>query len=347
VPQPAPLIPAPPREPVAVELPGGSQPSPGIRILQRLALAILLVCFVAVLTWLDRDGYVDAKEDGVSLLDAFYYATVTVTTTGYGDIRPESDGARLLSTVLVTPCRVLFLIVLVGTTLELLAERTRIAYRLARWRSKLSDHTVIIGFGTKGRAAAHELVARGVPKDEIIVIEMEDRARSRAVAQGFAVVDGDATRTDVLREAGVEDAKAVIIAPDRDDAAVLMTLTVRELNAKARVAAAVREAENAHLLKQGGADTVITSAGAAGRLLGAATREPDVVRVLEDLLVSGDGLELVEHEVEREGMSHAEAADGAPILAIVRDGTPHRFDAADVATLRAGDRVVCLCRNGS
>jgi hypothetical protein len=63
--------------------------------------------------------------------------------------------------------------------------------------------------------------------------------------------------------------------------------------------------------------------------------------------VSGDGLELVEHEVEREGMSHAEAADGAPILAIVRDGTPHRFDAADVATLRAGDRVVCLCRNGS
>lgn len=343
--EPAPLIPAPPREPVAVELPGGDTASPARRIAQRLAIAISLICFVAVLTYLDRGGYVDTKEDGVSLLDSFYYATVTVTTTGYGDIRPESDGARLLSTILVTPARVLFLIVLVGTTLELLAERTRTAIRLAKWRSKLSGHTVIIGFGTKGRAAAHELLARDVPPAEIVVIEHETRARARAVAQGFAVVDGDATRTDVLEEAGVAEAVAVIVAPDRDDSAVLMTLTVRELNPTARLVAAVRESENAHLLKQSGADTVITSAGAAGRLLGAATLQPDVVRVLEDLLVSGDGLELIERDVPHDGIPHADAAAGAPIVAIVRDGQPHRFDDPEVAELRVGDRVVCLCRS--
>ncbi len=340
----SPLIPAPPREPVAVELPHGAEPSPARRILTRIVVAVSLLVFVALVCYLDREGYTDAEEDGVSLLDAFYYATVSVTTTGYGDIRPVTDQARLISTIFVTPARVLFLIVLVGTTLELLAERTRTAYRLTRWRSHLSGHTVIIGFGTKGRAAAHELLARGLPADRIVVIEVEDRARARAVAQGFAVVDGDATRTDVLHEAGVAEAEAVIIAPDRDDAAVLMTLTVRELNATARVAAAVREAENAHLLKQGGADTVITSAGAAGRLLGAATREPDVVRVLEDLLVSGDGLELVQREVTAAGSSHADAAQGAPIVAIVRDGTPHRFDAPEVAELLIGDHVVCLCR---
>lgn len=340
-----PLIPTPVGIPVAVELPGADQPTPLRRILQRLVVAIALVTFVAGLAYVDRHGYVDAAGDEVSLLDCFYYATVTVTTTGYGDIRPESDTARALTTFLVTPARVLFLIVLVGTTLELLAERTRTAYRLTRWRSKLSEHTVVCGFGSKGRAAVHELLARGVAREAIVIIEQDPDARARAVAQGFAVVAGDATRTDVLHEAGVADSASVIIAPDRDDAAVLITLTARELNPRAAIVAAVREEENAHLLRQGGADTVITSSGAAGRLLGAATLQPDVVRVLEDLLVAGEGLELVEHEVKRDGMARDEVGDG-PILAIVRDGHPHRFDAGEVAELRRGDRVICLCSNG-
>lgn len=94
-----------------------------------------------------------------------------------------------------------------------------------------------------------------------------------------------------------------------------------------------------------GADTVDHHVGQAGRLMGAAILQPDVVRVLEDLLVAGQGLELVEHEVEQDGTSHDDVADGAPNFAIVRDGEPHRFDAPEVATLRAVDRVVCLCRN--
>ncbi len=203
------------------------------RIAQRLVIALGLVVFVALLAYADRGGYADAAEDGVSLLDCFYYATVTVTTTGYGDVRPEGDAARLLTTLLVTPARVLFLIVLVGTTLELLAEHTRSAYRLARWRSTLSGRTIVCGFGSKGRAAVHELLARGVECEQIVVIEEDPDARERAVLLGLAVVAGDATRTDVLREAGVVEADAVIVAPDRDDAAVLMTLTARELNPNA------------------------------------------------------------------------------------------------------------------
>ncbi len=56
--------------------------------------------------------------------------------------------------------------------------------------------------------------------------------------------------------------------------------------------------------------------------------------------------ELIERAVPRDGMTAEEAAEGAPIVAIVRDGTPHRFDDPEVATLKAGDRIVCLCRNG-
>ena len=115
-------------------------------------------CSSPLLAYLGRDGYIDPEDDTISLLDAFYYSTVSITTTGYGDIRPVSDGARLVTTVIVTPARVLFLILLVGTTLEVLTERTRDVYRLSRWRKTLKDHVIICGFGTKGRAAATTLL---------------------------------------------------------------------------------------------------------------------------------------------------------------------------------------------
>ena len=75
-------------------------------------------------------------------------------------------------------------------------------------------------------------------------------------------------------EADVRDARAVVVAVDRDDTAVLTVLTVRELNTGAVVAATVHEEENAHLLRQSGADVVVPSTSASGRLVGIATYSP-------------------------------------------------------------------------
>src|ERR687894_1232062 len=125
-----------------VELPHGPR-HPLRTIGERLALAVGLLVLVALLAYLGGDGYIDPEDDSVSLLDAFYYSTVTITTTGYGDVRPVSDEARLVTTLVVTPARVLFLILLVGTTLEVLAARTRAAIRINAWRSRLRDHVVI------------------------------------------------------------------------------------------------------------------------------------------------------------------------------------------------------------
>jgi voltage-gated potassium channel len=90
-----------------VQLPE-EQRSPLRTIGVRVLVAVGLLVFVALLTYLGRNGYVDPADDEVGLLDALYYSTVSVTTTGYGDVRPESDSARLFTTVLVTPARVLF-----------------------------------------------------------------------------------------------------------------------------------------------------------------------------------------------------------------------------------------------
>jgi len=143
------------------------------------------------------------------------------------------------------------------------------------------------------------------------------------------------------------DAAAVIVATDRDDSAVLVTLTARELDPTATIVAAAREEENLHLLKQSGADSVILSSGAAGRLLGQAVHSPRTVEVLEDLLSVGSGLDLVEREVgsHESGRAVTDVYPGEPILAIIRGDELLRFDDERVATVREGDRVICLCAN--
>jgi len=328
-----------------IQLPAGSE-SPLKRLLVRLAVAIALMVFVTLIAYVERDAYRDANGSTVSLLDCFYYATVSITTTGYGDIIPITDGSRLATALLVTPARILFLIILVGTTLEVLADRTRTALRERIWRTTLNDHTIVCGFGTKGQSAIETLLARGLERSEIVVVDSDPAVVKDATRAGFGAVHGDAGRAAVLEEAGVRDAAAVVVAADRDAASVMVTLTVRELNPRAKLVAAAREIENVHLLKHSGADSVIVSSGAAGRLLGQAVNSPQLVEVLEDLLSVGEGLDLIERTVgPGEAGPLAERHATAPVLGVIRDGELLRFDDERAQQVREGDRLVCLCSN--
>ena len=78
--------------------------SPFKELARRTALALLILMLNTFIVWLDRDAYVDnTAGDGVQLLDALYYSTVTMTTTGYGDITPVAAHARLMNVLVVTP----------------------------------------------------------------------------------------------------------------------------------------------------------------------------------------------------------------------------------------------------
>ncbi len=143
-----------------------------------MLLAAGLLVVSAVIVYLGRYGYKDAAHPGqpLSALASVYYATVTLSTTGYGDIVPVSNAARLVNTVVITPIRVVLLIVLVGTTLEVLTERTRMNWRITRWRAKVAGQVIVIGYGSKGRAVIRTAVIRtmgesGVPKRAIVIID--------------------------------------------------------------------------------------------------------------------------------------------------------------------------------
>ena len=305
---------------------------------RRLLLALVAVAAMTSAVLLDRDGYEDNRDGHVSVLDAAYYSGVSLSTTGYGDIVPVSRSARLVNLVVIMPLRVFFLALLVGTTFEVLTQRTRRQWRLSRWRSRLRGHTVVIGYGNKGRAAVRALREASDRDPQFVVVESSPSAAQEATDDGHAAIVGDATRAMILRRSGVEEAARVIVAADRDDTAALVTLSVRQLTSTATVVVAVRASENVPLLRRSGATSVITSSEAAGRLLGLAAQSPASSDVIGDLLIQGNGLRLVDRPVRATevGASPGDCED--MVLAVVRDGELKRYD--EVTALVEGDQLI-------
>ncbi|WP_091329004.1 potassium channel family protein [Geodermatophilus ruber] len=318
------------------------EPSPTRQVLQRVAAAAFVLLLTVLIVYLDRDGYRDNNGDGIDLLDAFYYTTVTLSTTGYGDIAPASDSARLINTLVITPLRIIFLIILIGTTLEALTTRTREEFRIRRWRSRVRQHVIVCGYGTKGRSAIRSLQANGTPLEQIVIVDPDPRAIDEANSVGLTGIVGDAGRTEVLRRASVERARSVIVAANRDDASVLITLTVRQLNPSVPITTSVREEENAALLRQSGADTVITTSATSGRLLGLSTDSPRVVATVEDLVTGGQGLDLHQRRVTagEVGLSPRQLRD--IVLSVTRGGRTLLFDDPLIGTLQAEDVLVVV-----
>ncbi|MCX2711259.1 potassium channel family protein [Mycolicibacterium sp. J2] len=321
--------------------------SPGRRIFMRVLWALSALVAAVFIVYIDRHGYRDVaatpeESDPLSLLDCIYYATVSLSTTGYGDITPYTESARLVNVLVITPLRVAFLIVLIGTTVETLTTQSRQALKIQRWRRSVRNHTIVVGYGTKGRTAVSAMIGDDVAPADIVVVDDDPAALERAKSAGLVTVRGSATDSEVLRLASAQHAKSIIVAANRDDTAVLVTLTARELAPNANIIAAVREAENQHLLRQSGANTTVVTSETAGRLLGIATQTPSVVEMMEDLLTPDAGFAIAERPVEtkEEGGSPRHLPD--IVLGVVRGGELLRVDDERVDALELSDRLLYI-----
>lgn len=333
--------------------------SPLMSVLIRVFIALACIAAVTMIVYLERDGYRDVvnEVDDVfgatpefTILDALYYATVSLSTTGYGDITPVSDAARLVNVFVITPLRVLFLVVLVGTTVEVLTQRSREEFRTNRWRQRVNGHTVVVGYGVKGRSAVRAVIDQGTKPADIVVVDGTQEAVDEATALGCIGVVGDATREDVLRLSEIGKAARIVVATDRDDTSVLVVLTTRRLNPTATIVASARESQNIIVLRQSGANIVIPTAEASGRMLGLSLQSHVAGQIVEDLLEPVEGLEIIERDITPAELGVSPDSlivDKNVVLAVVRGGEVHRFDEERVNLLQKGDRIVVIRPSGA
>ncbi len=310
-------------------------------ILWRVVAVLTLVGIAVAVHWLDRDGLRDNYDGQVSFADVIYFTMISITTTGYGDIAPVTERARLFDALIVTPIRVFVVLLFIGTTYQFVLRRRWERWRMALLQDKLTGHIVVAGFGKTGSEAVDELIARGEDPRRIVVIDRDEPHITRAAALGCIVLQADATRDTTLADVRVGAARALIVATGRDDTSVLVTLTARHLAPDVPISVIVKAADNEFPARAAGATTVINPVSFAGLLLAGSCRGPHIADYLLDLASIGGPVALNERKVRPEevGRPLSAIATGLGVRVYRGDGK-YRFDAPEVDRLCDGDTIV-------
>lgn len=312
-------------------------------ILIRSGIVVALIIGVTVGVYLEG-GLIDTQTGKApGFWDCLYYALVTITTVGYGDIVPVGTSSRLIDAILLTPIRFFVLFLILGTAYQLAFQRFQEEYRMNKIVRKLKNHIIICGFGATGRVILDELLQEEHDKEQIVVLDMSPVALEEATEYGVICILGDATRELVLKNVAIDHAAYVLVSPGRDDTAALITLTARGMGPNAHIIAMCHETENIKLLERAGANRVINPALAGGSMMAAATRRRHLVETMQDLISFGGDLQLNERRVKPDEVGKAPTSiDGIAVVRIYR-GSEH-FSVAEFPKLEAGDVIVYLCR---
>src|SRR5262249_51886541 len=177
---------------------------------------VLIVITLGVL------GYVF---QGWDFFDALYMVVITITTVGYGEVRPLTTAGLRIHTMLVTVLGTVTVAYLIGGFVQFLAEgeiRQLLGHqRMRRQIDQLNEHAIVAGFGRVGTLVAEDLTAAELP---VLVIERSADRLPEIERRGLLYLQGDATEEDVLRDAGLERAKVLVTTIASDAEAVFITL---------------------------------------------------------------------------------------------------------------------------
>jgi voltage-gated potassium channel len=311
------------------------------QIAWRLGFVFGLLFLVIALHWFERDGLRDSHDGVVSFVDVIYFTMISITTTGYGDIVPVGDHTRLFDALVVTPIRIFFVLIFVGTAYTFVLRRTWDKWRMERLQRTLCGHVIVAGSGTSGSEAVDELIARGTPAGSIVVIDCDAEALVRPQSLGCLILEADATRDKTLQEVRIAEAAAMIVTAGRDDTSILITLTARHLARELPISVAVKNEDNELLARQAGATTVINPVSFAGLLLASSANGPHISDYLADLASSSGRVQLAERPVREEEC-------GKPLSALTRglgvrfyrEGVPYGFWEPEASALMPGDVIV-------
>lgn len=310
----------------------------------RLAFLIILILVVAFIFWVfEKDHIHDEAGGEFSYIDSLYFTIVTVTTLGYGDIVPVTEGARMFDAFIITPVRIIVWVLFIGTAYQLVIQNYWERFKMSRALRNLKGHAIVAGYGTTGEAAVNELLISGYHENNLIVIdEKEEKVKSAADAGATGVL-GDPTREDTLIKAGISGARVFIIATGQDDTNVLITLTARDLNPNIKIVARVSHKENIKQLKRAGATLVVSPSLTSGNLMAMAVKNSKSVKLIGDLLTTSRGVNVIQRKVkESEVGKQAKALKNRIILGVGRKGQDFGPRELDGVVLKEGDEIIYI-----
>jgi len=315
-----------------------------IRLLTPLTLVLAVVAIGTVgYHWLWRAV-------GGTWMDALFMTVTTITTIGYGEIKPLDTAGRLF-TIFLAITGIGSMFYTLGVIMEYLVG-VRLADPLGRRRMErriehLTGHVIVAGMGRVGREAALELHEAGT---QFVVIDPSEPAIQRAVERGYLALVGDATVDDVLERAGIARARGLIVTTGSDATNVYVVLSARVLNPALHIVARAADDVGVTKLARAGANRAVSPYAIGGHRLAHLMLSPAVVDFFETALRRGnDALAIEDLALGPDSPSVGQSLDrlnirrttGATVLAILRDGNPLVSPPGDLA-LAAGDHLLAL-----
>ena len=219
-----------------------------------------------------------------TLLDSIFMTVITVATVGYREVKELDAAGKIFTSLLI--------IFSIGTFAYAMSVITRYIiegefqtyfkhYKVNKEIQKLKNHVIVCGYGRNGRQACEQL--RSGNEIYVAIESNPDIIESMRADGNILFIEGDATQDEILAEAGLERAKALITALPSDASNVFVVLTARDKNPSLKIISRASDDASEHKLKRAGANNVIMPDKIGGTHMAALVTKPDVLEFIDHI----------------------------------------------------------------
>ncbi|MBK6398596.1 MAG: NAD-binding protein [Bacteroidetes bacterium] len=219
-----------------------------------------------------------------NFIDAVFMTIITIATVGYREVKELNTGGKIFTSFLIIYSISTFAYAISVITRYVIEGEFQTYFRhyqVNKEIQKLKNHIIVCGYGRNGKQACDQLRSEGV---RFVAIESNPQIiAAMQEEQDLLFIEGDATKDEVLIEAGLESAKALITALPSDAANVFVVLTARDKSPKLKIISRASDDASEHKLKRAGADNVIMPDKIGGTHMAALITKPDVLEFIDHI----------------------------------------------------------------
>ncbi len=232
-----------------------------------------------------------------NFFESLYMTIITLATVGYSEVHKLSDAGKVFTMGLIVfgvgtlayTISSLIQFMVEGQFYQLLGRK-----KVQKKINRLQEHYIICGYGRIGRRISREFAANPIP---FVVVENNPKHCQRLEQDGYLYIEGDATRDEVLEQAGIHKAKGLVTSVTSDSANVFIILTARGINPKLYILARASEEGAEVKLKRAGANKVVSPYTIGATRMAQAILRPSVVDFIDIVVGRNDSLELQMEEI--------------------------------------------------